>query len=73
MMKNTNNIRIVLQQLNGKPVHIDDFEFAITDDNTLFDYKNDLIANGTITYLPYQRRRIFSDKCHRGTENPIGK
>ncbi|THG55506.1 hypothetical protein E5981_17590, partial [Bacteroides faecichinchillae] len=53
MMKNTNNIRIVLQQLNGKPVHAEDFEFAITDDNTLFGYDNDLIANGTITYLPW--------------------
>ena len=53
MMKNTNNIRIVLQQLNGKPVHIDDFDFVITDDNTLFNYDNDLIANGEITYLPW--------------------
>lgn len=53
MMKNTNNIRIVLQQLNGKPVHADDFEFAITDDNTLFGYDNDLIENGVITYLPW--------------------
>ena len=53
MRKNTNNIRIVLQQINGKPVHADDFEFAVTDDNTLFGYDNDLIANGTITYLPW--------------------
>ncbi len=53
MMKNTNNIRIVLQQLNGKPVHVDDFEFTVTDDNTLFGCDNDLIANGMITYLPW--------------------
>lgn len=53
MMKNTNNIRIVLQQLNGEPVNADDFEFTITDDNTLFNYDNDLIANGTITYFPW--------------------
>lgn len=53
MMKNTNNIRIVLQQLNGNPVHADDFEFTVTDDNTLFGYDNDLIANGTTTYLPW--------------------
>ena len=53
MMKNTNNIRIVLQQLNGKPVHADDFDFSITDDNTLFGPDNDLIANGTVTYQPW--------------------
>lgn len=53
MMKNTNNIRIVLQQLNGDPVHADDFEFMVTDDNSLFAPDNDLIPNGTITYLPW--------------------
>lgn len=53
MMKNTNNIRIVLQQLNYEPVHADDFEFFITDDNSLFRHDNDLIANGMITYHPW--------------------
>lgn len=69
MMKNTNNIRIVLQQLNGKPVHIDDFEFAITDDNTLFDYKNDLIANGTITYLPWTSGEAIAGISSDGENN----
>lgn len=53
MQKNTNNIRIVLQQLNGRPVHVDDFEFTLTDDNSLFGCDNDLIANGTVTYRPW--------------------
>lgn len=53
MMKDTNNIRIVLQQVNGKPVHADDFEMFITDDNTLFGHDNDLLANGTVTYRPW--------------------
>lgn len=53
MMKNTNNIRIVLQQLNGEPLRADDFEFSITDDNSLFASDNDLLPNGTITYLPW--------------------
>lgn len=53
MMKNTNNIRIVLQQLDGKPVNSEDFDFIITDDNTLFNYDNDLINNGTVTYTPW--------------------
>lgn len=53
MMKNTNNIRLVLQQINGKPVHAGDFEFSLTDDNTLFNYDNDLLSNGMITYQPW--------------------
>lgn len=53
MMKNTNNIRIVLQQVDGEPVHAGDFEFSITDDNTLFGPDNDLIPNGTVTYYPW--------------------
>ncbi len=55
MMKNTNNIRIVLQHMNGDPVDDKDFEFAITDDNTLFAADNDLIPNGTVTYTPWAR------------------
>lgn len=55
MMKNTNNIRIVLQQMNGKAVNPKDFEFTITDDNTLFASDNELIPNsaGGVTYLPW--------------------
>ena len=53
MMKNTNNIRIVLQQMNGDPVDDKDFEFRITDDNTLFGADNDLISDGTVTYTPW--------------------
>ena len=55
LMKNTNNIRIVLQQLNGDPVKQEDFSFFITDDNTLFAYDNMLIPNGTVTYTPWSQ------------------
>lgn len=53
MMKNTNNIRIVLQHMNGDPVDDQDFEFEITDDNTLFGFDNELIGNGTVAYTPW--------------------
>ncbi len=55
MMKNTNNIRIVLQQMSGDAVDDKDFEFRITDDNTLFGADNDLIPNGSVTYTPWAR------------------
>lgn len=53
MMKNTNNIRIVLQQENGGVLSPDDFDFEITDDNTLFASDNDLIPAGKVTYTPW--------------------
>ncbi len=53
MMKDTNNLRIMLQHLSGEPVSASDFAFAVTDDNTLFANDNSLIPNGTMTYLPW--------------------
>lgn len=59
LMKNTNNIRVMLQQLSGKPVDDKDFSFRITDDNTLFASDNSLISNGQQTYTPWaQGQRI---------------
>lgn len=55
MVKNTNNIRVVLQQVQGDPLSASDFIFAITDDNTLMDYTNDVIPNGVITYSPWTK------------------
>lgn len=53
MMKNTNGIRIVLQQVAGGIVKAEDFDFEITDDNTLFNYDNDLLPVTDVTYTPW--------------------
>lgn len=53
LMKNTNNIRIILQQAQGEPIASSDFTFTVTDDNTLMDYKNSVVPNGVITYSPW--------------------
>lgn len=56
MKKNTNTIRIVLQQEDEtQSVNVDDFDFEIIDDNTLFNYDNDLLPNGEITYIPWAK------------------
>lgn len=55
LMKNTNNIRVVLQQVNGQALSNEDFIFTLTDDNTLFDYQNQLVENGIITYAPWSQ------------------
>lgn len=50
MMKDTNDFRIVLQNDNGKSLKGSDFLFTITDANTSFDWKNDLIPTEPVTY-----------------------
>ena len=55
MMKDTNNIRIVLQQADGEPVSNDWFDFTITDDNTLMAWDNAVIPTSTVTYQPWTR------------------
>ncbi len=55
MMKNTNNIRIVLQQENGGQLSPEDFIFEITDNNSVFSYDNSLVTEGVapVTYSPW--------------------
>lgn len=53
MLKNTNNIRVTLQHLNGAPAAASDFNFEIVDDNVLFDYANRLIPTSPMTYRPW--------------------
>ena len=68
MMKNTNNIRVVLQQMNGSPVNDGDFEFEITDDNVRFAWDNDLISNGTVTYVPWASGQASTGMTNDGGE-----
>ena len=53
MMKDTNNIRIVLQQLNGKEVSDKDFTISIMDDNTMLSCSNNILPDRTISYFPW--------------------
>lgn len=53
MMRDTNHIRLVLQHLDYSPVDIDDFEFSIIDDNSLLDYKNDIVPSEAVRYTPW--------------------
>ena len=48
LVKNTNTIRVILQQMDGVTVDVDKFEFTIN-------YNNKLISDETLTYYPYYR------------------
>jgi hypothetical protein len=53
LVKNTNKIRIILQQMNGVPMDVENFEFTITDDNGYMNYDNMLLDDEILTYYPY--------------------
>lgn len=53
MMKDTNNIRILLQNVDGHPVDNTDFDFALTADNTLMAWDNSLISTAETLYSPW--------------------
>lgn len=54
MMKDTNNLRILLQNVDGTPVDPADFTFRITDNNTLLDWQNAVVpTTAGITYHPW--------------------
>ena len=53
LVKDTRRIRIVLQQINGRPLSADDFDFSITDDNSRLGHDNMPIPSGTLPYRPY--------------------
>ena len=54
MMKNTNDIHVVLQHLSGEPVDKDKFTFTITADNGLMDAANRLVPDELITYYAWR-------------------
>lgn len=53
LVKNTNKIRVILQQMEGTDINVENFEFTITDDNGYMNYDNMLLDDELLTYYPY--------------------
>lgn len=68
LMKNTNNIRIVLQHLSGEEVVADNFEFAITDNNGWMAHDNSLVEDETLTYKPWRVDAATAGMGEEGTD-----
>lgn len=56
LVKNTNNIRVVLQHLSGEPVDKDKFTFSITDENGLMNWDNKLLSDEPVTYYAWHTK-----------------
>ena len=52
LVKNTNVVRVVLQQMSAD-LDSDKLRYEITADNGLLDWNNEVVANGTLTYEPW--------------------
>lgn len=53
MMKDTNDIRIILANENGLPTDASDFDFNIICDNSLMNYQNNIVPTSPTTYWPW--------------------
>ena len=55
LTKNTNNIKVVIQNASGKKIAADDFAFAIDDDNSWLAYDNASLKEDSISYSPWSQ------------------
>lgn len=70
LTKNTNNIRIVLQQMNGEIITPEEFTFTIMDDNSYMNCENAVIPKGEITYQPWSTGQVTVGTSENG-ETPV--
>jgi len=56
LTKDTNHVRIILQQLSGEPVDEKAFTFRIEEENGRMDYDNKLLPDEMITYWAYDKK-----------------
>lgn len=55
LTKDTNSVRIILQQLSGEDMQVDGFSFKIEDNNGHLEHDNSLRDDETITYHEWNR------------------
>ena len=71
LMKNTNNFKVVLQHLSGKPVDKDKFDFFITDDNGKMDWDNNLLPCDNVTYRAWSVSSGSAEVGTRSVTEPV--
>lgn len=71
MMKDTNDLRIMLQQVDGTLIDEADFDFRVVDDNTLMAWNNDVIPTQDFTYLPWSKGNASPGELPDGDEASV--
>ena len=72
MMKDTNTIRIHLQQIGGEQMPVENFDFTITDQNGHLDCENSICDNTDITYHPWALKSGTTDLVLNGQQATYG-
>lgn len=68
MMKDTNTLRLVLQNNNGKALKADDFIFTLTAANTAFNWQNDIVSTEPVTYWPWYTGEGYTGLTEAGND-----
>lgn len=68
LTKDTNHLRVVLQQLSGSDLDPSLFEFTVTDDNGLLGHDNAVMADSPLTYRAWSVRSGTA-----GVDDPEGE
>lgn len=74
LTKNTNYVKVILQQVAGLPLDMKDIEVTITDDNGMMEWDNSLRQDEMITYRPWAVTPIaatISPDDRNGTKDGI--
>lgn len=61
LVKNTNNVRVVLQHLSGETVDVEKFTFTIQDENGIMNYDNSLLKDEKLTYYAWHTDQGSAD------------
>lgn len=67
LVKNTKDVRIVLQHMSGEEVNVDDFLFTITDDNGHMAHDNTLLDDELLVYKPWYTSQGTASLPDEGT------
>jgi len=66
LTKDTNYLRVVLQQTSGSQLKPDDLEIAITDDNGFLNPDNSIRPDERIAYMPFATTALRADVENKG-------
>ncbi len=66
LVKNTNNVRVILQHTTGTPLENDRFHFSITDNNGSMDWDNTVLPDENIIYHAWHTKTGYAEM-----EDPI--
>ena len=69
LTKNTNVVRVVMQNASGKKLNAADFDFYIKDDNSFLGYDNAAMPEDSITYVAWSKYDGILNPNHEPTVN----